>query len=95
MKLHGKHYIPNVCRNFIAEVDLETPTFDYEGPGVDLHLGQGRELKFQCTDVCCPEEYPVARQGHSVITFDGSEYIGDVIRRFIEYKASKGVYEQV
>lgn len=88
MNLRGESYLKNVCTVFV-EVEMEAPTFDMEGPGVDLKIGQGRELKFQCTDVCAPDEYPAMRQGQSVITFDGSEYIGDVIRRFIEYKASK------
>ncbi len=88
MILHGEYDLKNVA-TVIVDMQFPDPVFEMEGPGVDLHLGQGRELVFRCTDVCCPDEYPDARQGHRVITFDGSEYIGDVVRRFIEYKASK------
>lgn len=90
MNLRGQHYILNVG-NIIVDVAMPDPTFDYEGPGVNLPIGQGRELQFHCTDVCNPGEYPSARQGNSVITFDGTEYVGDVVRRFTEYQASKGL----
>lgn len=89
MNLNGAHYIKNVGLVNV-QVELKDVEFeDSEGPGIDMKVGNGQELHFQCTDVCNPDEYPQAKQGISVITFSGSEYVGDVVRRFMEYKASK------